>query len=72
MYNRNRLPLIVFYTIANHELQLSSDLEDSNGTDDWKSTNSHKGELWLSDLILTDKNAPQPHLQKGTFPFWLS
>ena len=30
------------------------------------------GQIWLSDLILADKNAPRPHLQKGTFPFWLS
>ena len=29
-------------------------------------------QLWLSDLIPVDKNAPRPHLQKGTFPFWLS
>ena len=25
--------------------------------------------LWSSDCFLTDKNAPQPHLQKGKFPF---
>ena len=33
------------YTLAENELQLSSDLEDPNEADDWKSTNSHKGEL---------------------------
>ena len=33
------------YTLANNELQLSSDLDGPNGADDWKNTNSHKGEL---------------------------
>ena len=36
------------YTLANNELQLSFDLEDPNKTDDWKSTNSHKGELVIA------------------------
>ena len=27
---------------------MSSDLEDPNGADDWKSTNSHKGELVIA------------------------
>ena len=27
--------------------------------------------IWSSDLILADKNAPCPYLQKCTFPFWL-
>ena len=33
------------YTLANYKLQLNSDLETLNGTDDWKSTNSRKNEL---------------------------
>ena len=36
------------YTLANYKLQLNSDLEDPNGTDDWKSTNSHKSELIIA------------------------
>ena len=35
----------IIYTLTNQELQLSSDLEDPNGADDWISTNSQKGEL---------------------------
>ena len=41
--NRNSL-----YTLANNELQLSSDLEDQNEGVDWNSTNSHKGELVIA------------------------
>ena len=37
-----------FDTLANYKLQLSSDLEDPNGADDWKSTNSHKSELGIA------------------------
>mmetsp|Transcript_55032 Transcript_55032/g.61536 ORF Transcript_55032/g.61536 Transcript_55032/m.61536 type:complete len:406 (+) Transcript_55032:52-1269(+) len=33
------------YTIANNEIQSSSDLEDQNEAVGWKSTNGHKGEL---------------------------
>ena len=36
------------YTLANYKLQLSSDLEDPNGTDDWKSTHSHESELVIA------------------------
>ena len=36
------------YTLANYKLQLSSDLEDPNGADKWKSTNSHKDELVIA------------------------
>ena len=36
------------YSLANNELQLNSDLEDPNEADDWKSTNSHKGELVIA------------------------
>ena len=41
------------YTPANNELQLSSRLEDPNKANDWKSTNSHEGEL----VIAYDTNA---------------
>ena len=33
------------HTLADNKLQLRFDLEDPNGANDWKSTNSHKGEL---------------------------
>ena len=33
------------YTLADNEIQSSSDLEDQNEAVDWKSTNGHKGEL---------------------------
>ena len=33
------------YTLVDNELQSSSDLEDHNKAINWKSTNSHKGEL---------------------------
>ena len=36
------------YHLANSELQLNYDLEDLYRTDDWKSTNSHKGELVIA------------------------
>ena len=36
------------HTLDNYELQLYSDLEDLNGTDDWNSTNSHKSELVIA------------------------
>ena len=36
------------YPLANSELQLNYDLEDPYGTDDWKSTNSHKSELIIA------------------------
>ena len=36
------------YTLADQELQLSSDLEDPNEANDWKSTNCHKGELVIA------------------------
>ena len=41
--NRNNL-----YTLANNKLQFSSDLKDQNEDVDWKSTNSHKGELVIA------------------------
>ena len=36
------------YRLANSELQLNYDLEDPYGTDDCKSTKSHKGELVIA------------------------
>ena len=36
------------YTLDNYELQLNSDPEDPNGTDNWKSTNSHNSELGIA------------------------
>ena len=36
------------YTLADNKLQLSFDLEDLNEADDWKSTNSHRGELVIT------------------------
>ena len=36
------------YTIADNEIQSSSDSENQNEAVDWKSTNSHKGELFIA------------------------
>ena len=36
------------YTLTDNKLQLSSDLEDPNEANDWKSSNSHKGELVIA------------------------
>ena len=36
------------YALAKSELQLNYDLEDLYGTNDWKSTNSHKSELIIT------------------------
>ena len=36
------------YTLADNELQLSSDLEDQDEGVNWNSTNSHKGELVIA------------------------
>ena len=38
------------YTLANNELQLSSDSENQNEGFDWNSTNSHKGELVIAEI----------------------
>ena len=40
------------YTLTNYKIQLNYDLEDPNGTNEWKSTNSHKIEL----IIAYDNN----------------
>ena len=36
------------YTLTNYKLQLNSDLEDPNGFDNWRNTNSHKSELTIA------------------------
>ena len=36
------------YRLTNSELQLNYNLQDLYRTDDWKSTNSHKGELVIA------------------------
>ena len=36
------------YTLTSYKLQLNYNLEDPNGTNDWKSTNSHKIELIIT------------------------
>ena len=48
------------YTFANNKLQLSSDLEDPNKTDYWKSTNSHEGELVTAYNNNDGNNALRP------------
>ena len=45
IYNSNSNSL---YTLANNKFLLNSDLEDLNEANDWKSTNSHKGELVIA------------------------
>ena len=44
------------YTLVNSKLQLSSHLEDPNKGNDWKSTNSHKGELVIAYDTNTGNN----------------
>ena len=48
------------YILANYKQQLSSNLEDPNGTDDWKSTNSHKCELVIAYDNKTGNNTLHP------------
>ena len=48
------------YALVDHKLQLSSDLEDPNGADDWKSTNSHKSELVITYNNKTGNNTLHP------------
>ena len=50
------------YTLTNNELQLSSDLEDPNKADDWKSTNSHKGELVFAYNTKVGENTLHPRV----------
>ena len=47
------------HTIADNELQLSSDLEDPNEVDDWKSINSHRGELIITYKTKAGNNTLQ-------------
>ena len=49
-------------TFANIELQLSSDLEDPNKADNWKSTNSHKGELVIAYYTNAGNNTLHPRI----------
>ena len=51
------------YTLVNYKLQLNSDLEDSNGTDYWKSTNRDKNEL----IIAYDNKARNNTLHPKVF-----
>ena len=51
------------YTLANYKLQLNSDLEDQNETNDWKSTNSHNSEL----IIAYDNKARNNTLHPKVF-----
>ena len=48
------------YTLADNQLQSSSDLEDPNDADDWKSTNSHKGKLVTPYNTNAGNNALHP------------
>ena len=49
-------------TLADNELHLNSDLEDSNEADDWKSTNSHKGELVIAYDSKAGSNTLHPRV----------
>ena len=49
-------------TLADNELQLNSDLKDPNEADDWKSTNSHKGELVIAYDTKAGNNALRPRI----------
>ena len=44
-------------TFVDNELQLNSHLEDSNETNDWKTTNNHEGELVMAYNINAGNNA---------------
>ena len=44
------------YTLANNQLQLNSNLEDTNETNDWKNTKSHEGELVIAYNINAENN----------------
>ena len=51
------------YTLAGKELQLSSNLEDPNIDNDWKSTNSHKSQ----PVIAHNTKAGNNTLRQGIF-----
>ena len=50
------------YTLANNEIQLSSDLENQNEAVDWKSTNSHKGEQVITYNNKVGNRKPRPRV----------
>ena len=50
------------YTLNDNELQLSSDLEDPNEANDWKSTNSHKNELVIAYDTKAENNTLRPRV----------
>ena len=47
---------------SDYKWQLSSDLEDPNGTDDLNSTNSHKSELVIAYNNKAEKNTLHPKI----------
>ena len=50
------------YTLTDNELQLSSHLEDPNKANDWKSINSHKGELVIAYNTHAGNNTLRPRI----------
>ena len=50
------------YTLADNKLQLSSNLEDPNEADDWKSTNNQKGELVIAYNTKAGNNTLRPRV----------
>ena len=50
------------YTLVDNELQLSSHLEDPNKANDWKSTNSHEGELVIAYNTNAGNNTLRPRI----------
>ena len=51
-----------FYTLTNNKLQLNSDQEDPNEANEWKSTNSHKGELVIAYNTNNVNNTLRPRI----------
>ena len=52
-----------FYTLVDDKLQSNSHLEDPNKTNDWRTTNNHKGEL----VMAYDTNVGSNTLRPKTF-----
>ena len=52
-----------YYTLVDKELRSSSHLEDPNKTNDWKTTDTHGGEL----VVAYDNNAGNNTLYLRTF-----
>ena len=50
------------YTLADNEIQSSSNLEDQNEAVNWKSTNSHKGELVVAYDNKVENRTLQPRV----------